>query len=84
MSVHQAISAHSKKQQGAIQKFLELDKQRESFIEEAIAKCKNNESYSVDQINGITKEINGLATKEIIPTRRYVTIEMLREYVEKK
>lgn len=83
MSVHQAISAHSKKQQGAIQKFLELDKKRESFIEEAIAKCKNNESYSVDQINEITKEINGLATLEIVPTRRYVTLEMIKEVAAK-
>lgn len=83
MSVHQAISAHSKKQQEAIQTFLELDKKRENYIEEAIVKCKNNELFTVDQINGISKKINDLATKEIIPTRKYVTIEMIREYVEK-
>jgi hypothetical protein len=84
MSVHQAISAHSKKQQEAIQRFLELDKKREDYIEEAIAKCKNNKLFTVEQINAVTKEINDLATKEIIPTRRYVSIEMLREYVENK
>lgn len=84
MSVHQAISAHSKKQQEAIKTFLELDKKREEYIEEAIAKCKNNMLFTVEQINAVTKEINDLATKEIIPTRRYVSIEMLREYVENK
>lgn len=83
MSVHQAISAHSKKQQEAIQTFLELDREREKSIEEAIVKCKNNEPYSVEQINEITKKINTMATQEIVPTRKYVSLEMIKEVASK-
>jgi hypothetical protein len=84
MSVHKAISEHSRKQQNAIKRFLELDQKREVYIDEAIRRYKDNEPFTVDQINGVTKEINELATKEIIPTRKYVSIEMLKELVENK
>jgi hypothetical protein len=78
MSVHKAISEHSSKQQKALQDFLELDRKREEYIEEAIQKCKNNESFTVEKINEVTKKINDLAVKEIVPTRKLVTVEMVQ------
>jgi hemerythrin superfamily protein len=83
MSVHKAISEHSSKQQKALQDFLELDHKREEYIEEAIQKCKNNEPFTVDKINEITRKINDLAIKEIVPTRKLVTIKMVKGSLEK-
>jgi hypothetical protein len=83
MSVHKAISEHSSKQQKALQDFLELDRKREEYIEEAIQKCINNEPFTVDKINEVTKKINHLAIKEIVPTRQLVTREMVQKLVEK-
>jgi hemerythrin superfamily protein len=84
MSVHKAISEHSSKQQKALQDFLELDHKREEYIAEAIQKCKNNEPFTVDKINEVTKKINNLAIKEIVPTRKLVTIEMVQGSLENK
>jgi low affinity Fe/Cu permease len=83
MSVHKAISEHSSKQQKALQDFLELDHKREEYIEEAIQKCKNNEPFTVDKINEVTKKINHLAIKEIVPTRQLVTREMVQKFINK-
>lgn len=82
MSVHVEISKHSQKQQAALKKFADLDQKREMFIEEAVQKCRNNEEFSVDSINSITKEINDLAKNEIVPTRKYISAEMVKEYVK--
>lgn len=83
MSVHKAISEHSSKQKKALQDFLELDHKREEYIEEAIQKCKNNEPFTVDKINEVTKKINDLAVKEIVPTRKHITREMVQKFVQK-
>lgn len=83
MSVHKAISQHSQKQHQALKKFMELDAKREFYIEQAINKCKKNESFSVELINQVTKEINEMAVHEIVPTRKYVTEDMIKAYVNK-
>jgi hypothetical protein len=83
MSVHKAISEHSSKQQKALQDFLELDHKREEYIEEAIQKCKNNEPFTIDKINEVTKKIHELAVREIVPSRKLVTREMVQEFVKK-
>ncbi|MFD0130748.1 DUF2533 family protein, partial [Bacillus subtilis] len=44
--VHKAISAHSSKQHEHIKAFMRLENMRELAIEEAIAKCRNDEPYT--------------------------------------
>ncbi|MGN7373654.1 YpbS family protein [Bacillus halotolerans] len=81
--VHKAISAHSAKQHEHIKTFMQLEHLREMAIEEAVAKCKNDEPFSTDAINEITEKINQLAKKGIVPTRRLVSKEMVKEYVSR-
>ena len=52
--VHKAISAHSAKQHQHVKTFVQLDYEREQAIEEAIVKCRQNEPFTTDAINGIT------------------------------
>ncbi|BDG80392.1 hypothetical protein BJH90_08625 [Bacillus halotolerans] len=81
--VHKAISAHSAKQHEHIKTFMQLEHLREMAIEEAVAKCKNDEPFSTDAINEITEKMNQLAKKGIVPTRRLVSKEMVKEYVSR-
>jgi predicted chitinase len=80
MSVHTAITAHSKKQHDHIEAFLQLDEQREQAIERALEQYKLHESCDVQEINRITREINGHALKGISPTRMLVTEAMIAQY----
>ncbi|MEQ6075210.1 YpbS family protein [Bacillus subtilis] len=81
--VHKAISAHSSKQHEHIKAFMRLENMRELAIEEAVGKCRNDEPYTTDAINEITEQMNQLAKKGIVPTRRLVSKEMVREYVSR-
>ncbi|TYR79994.1 DUF2533 family protein [Priestia megaterium] len=84
MSVHKAISAHSKKQHELVKSFVGLDTMREQAIEAAVALCKEGKNFSVDNINAVTQQINELAKNNgIVPTRKYVTEEMVKEYVNR-
>ncbi|KEF37080.1 Protein of unknown function (DUF2533) [Schinkia azotoformans MEV2011] len=86
MSVHHAISNHSENQHYIVKRFTELDQQREAYIEEAVQKCKKGEPFSTDKINAVTKEMNELGKKGIVtslPVRKQVTVEMVKEYVDK-
>lgn len=86
VSVHHAISKHSEQQHYIVSKFSALDQEREAFISKAVELCKKGEPFSTDEINAITKEMNELSKKGIVtslPIRRQVTIEMVKEYVEK-
>ena len=83
MSVHHAISKHSENQHYIVSRFMELDGQREAFIERAIELCKKGEPFSTDDINAVTKEMNELGKKGIVtslPVRKLVTVEMVKEY----
>jgi septal ring factor EnvC (AmiA/AmiB activator) len=80
MSVHEAITKHSTKQHQILKQFLQLEGQRESYIEEAISRCKQGLDFSTDKINNVTKEINELAKQGVVPQRKLVTIEMVKEY----
>lgn len=62
--VHKAISAHSAKQHEHIKTFMQLEHLREMAIEEAVAKCKNDEPFSTDAINEITEKMNQLAKEK--------------------
>lgn len=83
MSVHEAISKHSQKQHHALQLFLQLDRQRELFIEEELENYKNNVDFNVDKINEVTKQINELGKKEIVPSRQLVTKQMIIDFAKK-
>lgn len=84
MCVHKAITKHLQKQNQTIRAFLTLDQSREEAIEKAIALAKANKPFSTDEINRITEKINELALSGTTPTRKYVTPEMVMEYVNKK
>ncbi|XJZ27907.1 YpbS family protein [Bacillota bacterium Lsc_1132] len=81
MSVHKAITNHVNKQNKRMKDFIILDQQRELYIEEAIQLCKEDKVFKTDKINEVTKQINELAKQGIVPTRKLVTPEMVREYV---
>ncbi|MDC2865703.1 MULTISPECIES: YpbS family protein [unclassified Bacillus (in: firmicutes)] len=81
MEVHEAITAHSRKQNEVVKAFLQLDAQREAAIEAAVSLASNGKSFSVDVINMVTKQINELAKNGIAQQRKIVTEEMVMEYV---
>ncbi|EIT86853.1 hypothetical protein A374_04744 [Fictibacillus macauensis ZFHKF-1] len=83
MSVHQAISEHSKNQHQIVSQFVGLEQERERAIAEALHLCQNEQFFSVEDINKITKEMNALAQKGIVPARQYVTVEMVKDYANK-
>jgi Protein of unknown function (DUF2533) len=82
MSVHKAISLHAEKQNQLFTQFTILDQQREDYIQEAIELCKAGKDFTTDQLNEVTSQINVLANQRLIPTRKMVTPEMVRAYVE--
>lgn len=84
MNVHEEISKHSQKQHEALVYFLQLDGEREHYIEEAIELCRQNQQFSVDKINKVTRIILKMATTEKVPTRRLVTKEMIHEFVRQR
>ncbi|MDP4084761.1 MAG: YpbS family protein [Bacillota bacterium] len=83
MSVHNEITKHVNKQNQRINDFLTLDTKREEYISEAVELCKEGKEFTTDKINEVTNKINELAKKGIVPTRRLVTTDMVREYVLK-
>jgi len=84
MSVHKEITKHVNKQNKRINEFFTLDHQREYYIEQALQNCREGRPFSLDKINEVTTKINELAKQGIIPTRKYVTIEMIEEYVGRR
>jgi len=82
--VHKEITKHSNRQHQLVKTFIELDLKREEFIDEAVQLCLENKPFSVDKINAVTVEINQLAKKGIVPTRKRVTVEMVKEFVQRK
>ena len=82
MSVHKDLIQHAKKQNQSYMKFTELDQQREAYIEEAVDLCKAGKEFTTDKINEVTNQINFIANDRFIPTRKLVTPEMVRVYVD--
>ena len=82
MSVHKDLILHAKKQNQQYSKFVLLDQQRENYIEEAVLLCKAGKDFTTDRINEVTRQINLIANDRFIPTRKLVTPEMVRVYVE--
>ncbi|WP_026567400.1 DUF2533 family protein [Bacillus sp. UNC41MFS5] len=82
MSVHKDLIKHAANQHETYQQFLALDQQREEYIEEAIELCKQGLAFSTDKINAVTNSINKINLR-FIPTREFVTSEMVQEFVKK-
>ncbi|OAH59150.1 MULTISPECIES: DUF2533 family protein [Bacillaceae] len=82
MSVHKSLTLHAQKQNQIFIEFSHLDRQREDYIQRAIELCKAEKDFTTDQINQVTLQINVLANQRFIPTRKLVTPEMVRSYVE--
>lgn len=83
-NVHEAITKHSKSQHEIVKTFVGLEQQREFYIDEAVALAKQNKEFTVAKINQVTNEINTLAGKGIVPLRKRVTEEMVKEYALRK
>ncbi|MFE5320443.1 YpbS family protein [Paenibacillus sp. NPDC056579] len=83
MSVHEAITAHTRKMHSHLEQFQLLDEQREAAIDQAIAQCKSGQPFTVEVINRITASINEHAKHGISPTRPYVTEDMVRDHVNR-
>jgi hypothetical protein len=84
MNAHEAITIHSNKQHQHLVRFTELDELREQAIDEAVHQCKQNIIFNTDRINHFTMLINQHAQQGISPTRKYVTEQMIHDYVNKK
>lgn len=84
MSVHLEISKHSSKQNAIVTEFVKLEQKRERLIDEAVAQCVNGQHFTVSEINEVSKQMNILSQKGIVPQRKLVTEEMVKEYVDKR
>ncbi|WLR43687.1 YpbS family protein [Bacillus carboniphilus] len=82
--VHKEITKHSNSQHQHVKSFLHLEQLRETLIDEAVSLCRQNKPFDVQKINQVTKEMNHLSQRGIVPTRKMVTPEMVHEYVKKK
>lgn len=81
MSVHKDLIKHAYNQNQDYQEFLRMDQLRESYIEEAVALCKQGQPFTTDKINQVTNNMNRL-TVRMLPKRKHVTVGMVQEYVE--
>lgn len=79
--VHEAITAHTRKQHAHLQRFVALDEAREQAIAEAVALCELGLPFHTDEINAYTAQINAHAQNGISPRRVHVTADMIRDYV---
>lgn len=80
MSVHKDLIKHAENQHKLYQEFLALDELREKYIAEAVELCKQGKPFSTDKINEVTNKMNKINLR-IVPLRKNVTIEMVKEYV---
>ncbi|MEH7224359.1 DUF2533 family protein [Bacillus sp. JJ1566] len=83
-NVHEAITKHSNAQHEVVKTFVGLEQKREQLIAEAVALAKQKKEFTVDNINKVTIEMNKLAQKGIVPLRKLVTVDMVKEYALRK
>lgn len=84
MSVHLQIKEQINKFIDSERKYRELDKKREQKIEEVIILAKENNPFTLLEINSITEEMNNFSRSNGFPLRKKVTKEMVYEYVNRK
>lgn len=84
MNVHLEISKKVQEKLNIVETYRKLDEKREYFITEALEKEKKTGDASVEKINKITEEINQFAAIHHLPVRKYVTKQMIKEYLPKQ
>jgi hypothetical protein len=82
MSVHKELAQHAEKMNSVYKVYLQLDQQREFYIEEAVQLCQQELPFSTHKINEVTDRINGLNLR-FVPFKKNVTPQMVKEYVGK-
>jgi hypothetical protein len=85
MTVHKAITTHSKNQAQMVATFKKMDLQREAEIEKVLNLRNENKPFSLDEVNKITKEMNEFRKQANfeLPVRKLVTEEMVNAYFGK-
>ncbi|OEF96898.1 hypothetical protein BHF71_03995 [Vulcanibacillus modesticaldus] len=83
MSVHNEISKQVEEKVQAIKKYQQMDEQRERIISQLIEDYKAGKMINLAKLNSWTKEMNQFAIKHQLPTRKEVTIEMFKNFIEK-
>ena len=81
MSVHHEISKKVNQTVSLVDSYRKLDIQRENQIAKVLEMARNGEDFSVEAINRATEEINQLASKHHLPTRKWVTKQMILDLV---
>ncbi|MGG1575902.1 DUF2533 family protein [Fictibacillus sp. NRS-1165] len=84
MSVHHEISKHSSRQHAIVSEFLKLEKRREELIDIAVDHCTKGQPFDVAEINEVSRQMNHLAQKGIVPQRKLITEQMVEEFVQMK
>ncbi|OZM57466.1 hypothetical protein CIB95_08410 [Lottiidibacillus patelloidae] len=86
MTVHKAISTHSKNQAKMVKTFQQMDELREEAINTMLTLAKNNEPFSLEEVNNISKKMNEYR-KQVnfeLPERKLVTKEMVFQFLSKE
>jgi hypothetical protein len=81
MSVHLEISKKVQEKLNIVETYRKLDEKRELYITEALEKEKSGGDFNVDKINQVTEEINQFAAIHHLPVRKFVTKQMIKEYL---
>ncbi|WP_409304196.1 DUF2533 family protein [Peribacillus sp. SCS-155] len=82
MSVHKDLAQHAANQNKIYNQFQALDQERERYIEEAVSLCQKGLPFTTDKINAVTDKMNRLPELRITEKRKFVTAEMIQEYVK--
>ncbi|MCM3761541.1 YpbS family protein [Alkalihalobacillus oceani] len=83
MAVHLQISEQVKRHRQAQQQFRELDAKREQAIEHVLTAAKAGQEINITEINRITNEMNQTAARFHFPTRKTVTVEMVKDVIQR-
>ncbi len=81
MSVHLEISKKVNQTVSLVESYRRLDKVRESEIEKVVKQAMNGEEFTLEAINQVTAEINQLAAKHHLPSRKMVTKQMIIDFI---
>lgn len=80
--VHRHISKQVEEKVKAIERFKALDEQREQMIMQLIENYRLGRQVELNELNRLTSEMNQLALKYQLPSRKIVTWEMFETYVK--
>jgi hypothetical protein len=86
MNVHEALTKHIQTKEKAIRQFQSLDERRETEIERIVDLCRSGQAFSTDEVNRITEQMKELGRANLLhfPERKWITVGMVREYVQTK